>query len=197
MALYIGPHLLPRLRLVGGEKGGDHRIAHQANWRDLRFQIAVPRLLYGAHRVVRRVLDFGAALHGLRRLVAHQLPKQRQAGLRFVPVRRRDLIRGQPHQAVAAFQRVIEEGEFMVARQCRQPQRQPRQIDRARVLIHAIEAALRHQTAGMQLLVLIRRNGWTRLRPTSPGSDQTLAQGAANLDQKGARAHGWVTYLQI
>jgi hypothetical protein len=92
---------------------------------------------------------------------------------------------------------MIEEGEFMVARQGRQPQRQPRQIDRARVLVDAVKAALRHETAGMQFLVLIRRDFWPGGRPARPGGDQPLANRAASLDQEGARPHGRVAHFQI
>jgi integral membrane sensor domain MASE1 len=48
------------------------------------------------------------------------------------------------HKAVARLERVIEESEFVVARQCRQPQRQASKVDGARVLVDAIETALRH-----------------------------------------------------
>ncbi len=106
-------------------------------------------LLDGAHRIVWRVLDFSTALHYLGHVVSHQLAKQRQPRLRFIPVCCSDLRRRQPNKAIAAFQRVIEEGEFMISRQRGQPERQARQIDRARVLVDAIEASLRHQAAGM------------------------------------------------
>ena len=75
----------------------------------------------------------------------------------------------QPDEAVAAFQRVIEEGEFVVARQRREPERQLGEIDGARVLVDAVEAALRDEPAGMQLLVLVRGNAWPRLGPARPG----------------------------
>ena len=44
----------------------------------------------------------------------------------------------QPDEAVAAFQGMIEEREFMVSRQSGEPQRQPGKIDGARVFIDAV-----------------------------------------------------------
>ena len=88
---------------------------------DIGFQRAVAGLLNDAGGVVGRVLDFGAALHGLRHLVAHQLPEQRKTRPLPIPMSGGDLIAGQPHQTVAAFQGVIEEGEFVIPRQRRQP----------------------------------------------------------------------------
>ena len=62
-------------------------------------------------------------------------------------------------KAVPALQRVIEEAEFVIARQRRQPQRQLGEVGRHRVAVNAINAALRHQAAGMKLVVLILRDG--------------------------------------
>ena len=90
---------------------------------------------------------------------------------------------------------MVEEGELMVPCQCRQPKRQPREINRARVLVDPIEAALRDKPTGVKLLILVRRNGGPRLRPARPSRDQTLAQSAASLDEKGARSHGRVAHL--
>jgi hypothetical protein len=92
-----------------------------ADRRHARLKRPVPRLLDGARGVVRRGLDFSAALHRLGDAVLHQLPEQRQAGLRCVPMRGRDLRLSQSHQAIARFQCVIEEGELMVARERREP----------------------------------------------------------------------------
>ena len=50
-----------------------------------------------------------------------RLPKQRQAGLRYIPVRRLDLMQGEPNKAVASLQRVVEERKLMLACQSRQP----------------------------------------------------------------------------
>ena len=68
-------------------------------------------------------LDFHARRGRLRDAVGDELAKERQAGLRRVPMRRRDLSLRQSHQAVARFERVIQEGELMVARERRKPQR--------------------------------------------------------------------------
>ena len=78
----------------------------------------------------------------------------------------RNLCARQPDEAVAGFQRVIEESELMVARQRRKPQRQPREIDRHRVAVDAIEAFLRDEAARVQRLVLVGRNAWAFPRRT-------------------------------
>ena len=157
----------------------------------------MPLLLNGARGVVGRGLDFGAALHRLGDALLHQLPEQRQAGLRRIPMRRRDLRLRQPHQAVARFERVIEEGELVVARERREPQRQLGEIGGERVLVDAIEAALRDQATGVQFLVLVRRNDWLLVRMARPCLDQPRRDRAAGLDQERARAHGRIADLEI
>ena len=70
-----------------------------------------------------------------------------------------DLVACQPDERVAVPQRVVEERERMLTRQRHEPQRQLRQIDGDRVLIHAVQAALGHQPAGEDDLVLVGRDG--------------------------------------
>ena len=150
-----------------------------------------------------RAVSSGAAWISARPFIASatrsftSLPEQRQAGLRRVPMRRRDLRLRQPHQAVARFQRVIEEGELVVARERREPQRQLGEIGGERVLVDAVEAALRDEPAGVQVLVLVRRDRRPRLGPPRPSLHQPLAERAAGLDQEGARAHGRVADLEV
>ena len=74
----------------------------------------------------------------------------------------------------------------MVARQRREPQRQLGEIDGERVLVDAVEAALRDETAGMQLLVLVGRNGRLLLRPARPGLDQPFAASARQASTRKA-----------
>src|SRR5579872_499692 len=94
---------------------------------------------------------------------------------------RGDLLARQPDKAIAAFQRVIEEGELMIARQRREPEGQAREIDRAWILVDTIEAALRDKTASMKFLVLVGWNRGTGVGPARPGGNQTLADRAASL----------------
>ena len=55
----------------------------------------------------------------------------------------------EPHQRVAAPDGMVQERERLVLRQRQQPERQLRHLDRQRVLVHAVDAPLSHQTAGV------------------------------------------------
>src|SRR5260221_6706486 len=90
-------------------------------------------------------------------MIAHKLADKGR-WLRGVPMRRRNLRPRQSYQAVAAFQRVIEESELMVPRQRRQPQRKAGQVDGTRVPVDAVKTALSDEPAGMKLLVLVRQD---------------------------------------
>ena len=74
-----------------------------------------------------------------------------------LPVETLDLLLREPDQRIAALQGVVEERERVVLRQGGQPERQLGQIDRHRVLVHPVEAALGHDAAGVEDLVLV---GW-------------------------------------
>ncbi len=50
---------------------------------------------------------------------------------------------------------MVEKGELVIARERREPEREFGEFDRARVLIDAVEAALRDEAARMQRLVLV------------------------------------------
>ena len=76
----------------------------------------------------------------------------------------RNLRARQADETVARLQRVIEECELMIARERREPEREPREIDRHRVAIDAVEALLRDKAPRMQRFVLVGREFWL-LRP--------------------------------
>ena len=103
----------------------------------------------------------------------------------------------QTHEAVAAFQSVIEEGEFMIARERREPQRQLGKIDGARILVDTIEAALRDEAAGVQSSSssagMIGRVSGQRTQ----ASTSRIADRAAGFDQEGARAHRRIADFEI
>ena len=61
-------------------------------------------------------------------------------------------------EAVAGAQRVVEEGEWVLARQRREPERELGEVHGHRVLVDAVEAALRDEAAGVEHLVLVRRD---------------------------------------
>ena len=150
----------------------------------------------GARGVVGRGLDFRAALHRLVDALLHQLPEQRQAGLRRVPMRRRDLRRVSPTRLSPRLQRVVEEGELVLARQRREPQRQAGEIGRQRVLVDAVEAALRDQAAGVQLLVLVRRDGRLRVRVRAQACDQPRRRAAGRPRPGRRRSPGRIADLE-
>jgi hypothetical protein len=85
--LHLGAFFLARPRFVLGEKCRDHRIAHQTNFLQARFQRAMPGLLNGARGIVRCCLDFRATLDRFIDPILHQLPEQWQTWLRRIPMR--------------------------------------------------------------------------------------------------------------
>src|SRR5581483_7277336 len=91
---------------------------------------------------------------GFAQVIGDKLPDEGR-WLGRIPMRRGNLILREADKAVAAFERVVEEGEFVLARERREPERELRQLHRARVLVDAVEAALCHQTLRVQLVVLV------------------------------------------
>ena len=91
------------------------------------FRELVFLLLNDTHRIVGCAADFSARLRRLGHAVGNELAKQkqRQAGLRRVPVHRRDLRSVEAHEAVAAFQRMVEESELVILHERRKPEREP------------------------------------------------------------------------
>ena len=136
------PRCRPRPRPVVPEEAGQYGVAKRADILHARFQRAVPRFLDRAGHVIRRVANLGARSHRLRHAAAHEAAHRAVLSV-VAPSQRADLVARQPDQAVAALQRVVQEGEFVVPRKGRQPQREPRQVGRHRVAVHAVEAALR------------------------------------------------------
>jgi hypothetical protein len=76
---------------------------------------------------------------------------------------------------------MIEEGEFMVARQRREPERELGEINCARIFVDAIKTTLSDETPGMKLVILVFRNLRPCFRPTFPCLDEPLAKRTANL----------------
>ena len=92
---------------------------------------------------------------------------------------------------------MVEEGELVIARQRREPQRQFGEIGRERVSIYAIEAPPGDQSFRVKQLVLIRRDASWRSVMMFPCLDQTIPKRATGLDEKRARAHGGVENLEV
>src|SRR5262252_2048644 len=96
---------------------------------------------------------------------------------------------------------MIEKRKLMVARKRREPQRQLGEIGRERVLVDAIEAALRDETLGKDfsaVLLLVQRNiPRLLIGMTLPCLDQPGRERAARLDQEGTGTHGGITHLEI
>jgi hypothetical protein len=112
---------LPCLQLRLTEEGRQHRITQRANICHCRLDYRVLCFLHRAQHIIRRLTNCRAALHHLLHPLRHKANEQ--AALPIVtPGQRADLPRRQTHQAVAGLQRVVQEGELVVARQRRQPQ---------------------------------------------------------------------------
>lgn len=80
----------------------------------------------------------------------------------------------------------------MVPGQGGEPEREAGEVDRHRVAVDAVEAALGDKAAGVQLLVLVGRQGRASVGVDAPGLDEPRAELAAGLDEEGAGAHGRV-----
>ena len=76
--------------------------------------------LLGAGDIVGGIADFPAALQRLGEALADDRGEQGRRGV-LVPMQCRDLRPCQPDQRVAGLQGMVEEGEFVVAGQRRQP----------------------------------------------------------------------------
>ena len=114
-------------------------------------------------------------------------PDRGEARSACLPVECLDLAAGQADKRVAVAQGVVEERERVLARERHKPQRHLRQVDRDRVAVDAVKAALRHEPAGQRHLVLIGGD----VRPTAvcgPGGDELLAELAARLDEERRRS---------
>ena len=149
--------------------------------------------------VVDRVADALPRGRGLLQLAADEPAHQavlRAAGM-GVPVHRLDLVAIEADQAVAAFEGVVEEGELVVAGERGEPEREPGEVHRHRVSVDAVKAALGHQPAGQQLLVLVGRDRRAPVWVARPGAGEPLGELAAGLDQEGARAHGRIAHLEL
>ena len=81
---------------------------------------------------------------------------------------------------------MIEESELVVARERREPKRQLREIDGERILVDAVEAPLRHEPAGVKLLVLVRRDRWPRSPASAPKPRQAVRRIARQASTRNA-----------
>src|SRR4051812_767780 len=113
-------------------------------------------------------------------------------------MRTRNLRLREPNEAVARFQCVIEECEFVVACKRRKPQRQFSKISGERILVNAVETTLRHEPLRMQLLVLVGGNvSWLFLWMASPCLYQSCRQHSTSFNQERAGTHGRVADFQV
>ena len=88
---------------------------------------------------------------------------------------------------------MIYKGEWQVFAERHQPEAEAGQVHRKWVLVHPVEAALRHQSTGVDqgLLAISAAAGQQVLRQLfAPGPEQQLRQEAAQLYQKRPRPHG-------
>jgi hypothetical protein len=93
------------------------------------------------------------------------------------------------HQRIAALEGVIHEGERRVLAEAHQPEAQPGQVHRKRVLVHPIQTALGNQPARIQQWLLAMGTAirlqrlWQAL--AAPCQLQKFRQEAAALHQEG------------
>ncbi len=149
---------LPPLVVVSTEEGGHSEVAEKTQR---------PKRLVGRNQI----LPFVERRHPISR-IEDPLPEAGRGPYSIgdlflaehhllharLPVKAADALLRQADQRIAVLQGVVEEGEGMVLRQRRQPQRQLAEVHRHRVLVHAVQAALGDQAASVQQFVLVRRN---------------------------------------
>lgn len=175
------------------EEGGAHRVADGAR----RVEDRVGPVQQGAQHVLALVAERVADAPPLDRRPRDRAAQERQGELRRSPLRRpaqrEDGIPVQPDERVPVPQRVVEEGELVVARECGEPERQPCHLDGEKVAVHAAEAVHGDQAARVLSRVLVRRQ-LRRRAGARPSVAQLLRELPARLDEEGAAAHGRVQY---
>ena len=124
----------------------------------------------------------GTTQKGARRSWAEPLWRPAQSGNRGAV---------QPDQRIAMTQGVIKEGEFMVACERREPQRQPRHLDCERVAVHAAQTMHGHQATRVLQRVLV--GGQFGVAPVrAQAATRCAAKAASRLDKESAAAHGGI-----
>src|SRR5690242_11226480 len=99
-------------------------------------------------RIVAGSENLAAIIGGSLDAVAQRFFEKRLHGSRF-PMESRDLASAQSGERIAVPEGVVEKGQFVIARERRQPQRKLGQIDRHLVFVDTIEAALCDQSPCM------------------------------------------------
>lgn len=184
-----------RPRLIGPEEGAQHAVAGQAELSQVRFGLAESLLLLEQGDIVRGAADRSAFRRGARHVGTHDGAEQ--IALRLVaPVQRLHLRTREADQAIAGAQRMVEEGELVIARQRRKPKREPGEVGRHGVAVHAVEAALGDEAAGVQFLVLVGRERRALVRVEAPRLNEPRRELPARLHQEGARPHSRIAHLE-
>ena len=181
--------------IVAREEGRDHEIAVPATRVDEPISRLETLTEQGFGRTIRSLADLFALFQ---RPV--ELPFDGRSGevtlLLRLPMECQDLGLRESDQRIAALQGMIEECKRMVPGQCRQPEREFGQVDRQRILVNAVKAALGDDAGSVQKLVLIGRNALLAVVAV-PGFDEQIRKEAAYCDKESARAHRRVANLEV
>ena len=159
--LHLRPFARALARLGAREERGDDGVADELGAFEIGLGAVVDGAEVGLGGVVDRLADALPRGRGLLQLAADEPAHEAVlvAAGAGVPVHRLDLVAVEADQAVAAFERVVEEGELVVAGERGEPEREPGEVHGHRVSVDAVEAALGHEPARQQLLVLVGRDG--------------------------------------
>ena len=107
----------------------------------------------------------------------------------------RDLLAREADERVAVAERVVDEGERVLARESDEPEREAREVHGERIPVNAVQAALRDEPSCVEERILVRRQCGHGRGPF-PGPDQVLGELTARLDEEGTGAHRGIADLE-
>lgn len=113
------------------------------------------------------------------------------------PNERLDLLEIEPYQTVAVAKRVIDERERERLAQSDEPERQLRELHRRRVLVHAVEALLRDEPAGVQVRVAVLFDHAREHALPRPRRHDLARELAARGHEKRSGAHRRIADLEL
>ena len=186
--------VFPVFGFFAGEEGGDDRVAEAADGVEGLPGFPEHEAEGGFVDRFVGVLDLAAQFEGL----PDTLPEEgleKADGLLRLPEEGGDLVFAQADEGIAAFEGMVHEGEGVVPGEGDEPEGEFGEVHRHGVLVHAVEAALRHAPAGEEDFVLVGRDDG-QATVMMPRLDEFIGELAARFHEEGAGAHGGVTDLE-
>src|SRR5439155_17111794 len=88
----------------------------------------------------------------------HCLEPRLEAGRVWIPMKGLDLLSRESDERISVAECMVHEGKRVVPCECHEPERDFREVNRHRIAIHAVQAALCNESSRENYLVLISRN---------------------------------------